>query len=48
MNDLHLHGISVLNPESAIKDKAGSTLEQIRQYQGIDERQLQEVVRQLE
>lgn len=48
MNDLHKHSISVLNPESDIKDKAGSTLEQIRQYQGIDEQQLQDVVKQLE
>ena len=48
MNDLHKHSISVPNPESDIKDKAGSTLEQIRQYQGIDEQELQEVVKQLE
>lgn len=48
MNDLHKHSISILNPESSAKDKAGSTLEQIRQYQGIDEQQLQEVVKQLE
>jgi hypothetical protein len=48
MNDLHKHSISVLNPDSDIKDKAGSTLEQIRQYQGIDERELQDAVRQVE
>jgi len=48
MNDLHIHSISALNPESAVKDKAGSTLEQIRQYQGIDEAQLQEAIKQLE
>jgi hypothetical protein len=47
MNDLHIHSISVLNPESAIKDKAGSTLEQIRQYQGLDDAELQEAIRQL-
>jgi hypothetical protein len=44
MNDLHKHSISVLNPESDIKDKAGSTLEQIRQYQGIDDQELQQAV----
>ena len=48
MNDLHKHSISLLNPASDIKDKAGSTLEQIRQYQGIREQELQEVVKQLE
>jgi hypothetical protein len=42
MNDLHRHSISILNPELTAKDKAGVTLEQIREYQGIDERQLQE------
>ena len=48
MNDLHKHSISVLNPESATSDKAGSTLEQIMQYQGIDERQLKEASIQLD
>jgi hypothetical protein len=48
MNDLHLHGISVLNPGSSARDKAGSTLEQILQYQGIDDRQLKEASKQLE
>ncbi|HEY7081535.1 MAG TPA: hypothetical protein VH500_17720 [Nitrososphaeraceae archaeon] len=47
MNDLHKHSISALNPESDMKYKAGSTLEQIIQYQGIDEQQLQAVIRQL-
>jgi hypothetical protein len=47
MNDLHIHSISVLNPNSVIKDKAGSTLEQIRDYQGINEQQLQEAVEQV-
>ena len=48
MNDLHKHSISALNPESDIRDKAGSTLEQIKEYQGIDEQELQEAVRQVE
>lgn len=48
MSDLHMHSISVLNPESSTRDKAGSTLEQIMQYQGTDERQLREASRQLE
>ena len=47
MNDLHIHSISALNPETVAKDKAGSTLEQIRQYQGVDEQQLQEAVENL-
>lgn len=47
MNDLHIHSISVLNPDSVGKDKAGSTLERIREYQGIDEQQLQEAVNQI-
>jgi hypothetical protein len=37
MNDLHKHSISAVSPGSVVKDKAGSTLAQIRQYQGIDE-----------
>ncbi len=48
MNDLHIHSISVLNPESAIRNKTGATLEQIMLYQGVDEQKLQEAVRQLE
>jgi hypothetical protein len=47
MNDLHMHSISVLNPNSVLKDKAGSTLEQIREYQGISKQQLQEAVEQV-
>jgi hypothetical protein len=47
MNDLHLHSISALDPQSAVKDKAGTTLEQIREYQGIDEKQLQDSIAQL-
>ncbi len=47
MNDLHTHSISVLNPELAIKDKAGSTLDQIREYQCIDEVDLQEALNQI-
>lgn len=37
MNDLHKHSISAVSPGSVVKYKAGSTLAQIRQYQGIDE-----------
>jgi hypothetical protein len=48
MNDLHAHSISALNPESAVKDKASSSLEQIRQYQGIDNTQFQEAIKELE
>jgi hypothetical protein len=47
MNDLHIHSISILNPESAVKDKAGSTLDQIREYQGIDEVEFQKAVNQV-
>jgi hypothetical protein len=47
MSDLHMHSISVLNPGSTVKDKAGSTLDQIRVYQGIDEVDLLEAVNQV-
>lgn len=47
MNDLHIHSISILNPGSTVKDKAGSTLDQIREYQGIDQVELQEAVNQV-
>ena len=47
MNDLHIHSISILNPGSTVKDKAGSTLGQIREYQGIDEVELQETIHQM-
>ena len=52
MNELHIHSISVLAPyapscqPTTIKNNNcyDMTLEQIREYQGIDERQLQEAV----
>jgi uncharacterized protein YdgA (DUF945 family) len=47
MDDLHIHSISILNPETLSRNKAGSTLEQIREYQGIDERELQDAVKQI-
>jgi hypothetical protein len=47
MNALHMHSISVLDPQSAAKDKSGMTLEQIREYQGIAERELQEAAHQI-
>jgi hypothetical protein len=41
-----MHSISILDPDSAVKDKAGGgfTLDQTREYQGIDEKELQEAV----
>jgi hypothetical protein len=48
MDDLHKHSISVLDPNSAAKDKAGVTLEQILEYQGIDENELQEGVSEIQ
>lgn len=48
MNDLHAHSISVLNPESSVKYKAGSTLEQIRKYQEIDEKELRDAIKQVQ
>jgi hypothetical protein len=47
MNELNMHSISVLDPYSAVRDKSGMTLEQIIQYQEIDEKQLQEVIDQV-
>jgi uncharacterized protein YdgA (DUF945 family) len=47
MDDLHIHSISILNPETLSRNKAGSTLEQIREYQGIDERELRDAVKQI-
>jgi hypothetical protein len=48
MGDLHKHSISILDPKStSARDKAGMTLEQIREYQGIDERQLQQAIHQI-
>jgi hypothetical protein len=47
MGDLNMHSISLLDPTSAAKDKAGTTLDQIREYQGIDEVDLQEAVNQV-
>jgi hypothetical protein len=46
MSELHKHGISILNPSSDdIKDKAGGvTLDQIREYQRIDKKELQEAI----
>ena len=44
MNELNIHSISLLSPESAPKGKSGLTLGQIMEYQGIDQRQLREVV----
>ena len=47
MGDLNMHSISLLDPASAAKDKAGTTLDQIREYQGIDQVELQEAVNQV-
>lgn len=47
MGDLNMHSISLLDPTSAAKDKAGTTLDQIREYQGIDQVELQEAVNQV-
>jgi hypothetical protein len=47
MEDLHMHSISIIDPNSAAKDKAGMTLEQIREYQGIDEKELQEAINEI-
>jgi len=47
MSDLNMHSISLLDPTSATKDKAGTTLDQIREYQGIDQVELQEAVNQV-
>jgi hypothetical protein len=47
MGDLNMHSISLLDPTSAAKDKAGTTLDQIREYEGIDEVELQEAVNQV-
>ena len=42
-----MHSISTLDPYSAPRDKSGMTLEQIIEYQEIDEKQLQEVIDQV-
>ena len=47
MNELNMHSISALDPYSAARDKSSMTLEQIIQYQGIEEKQLQEVIDQV-
>jgi hypothetical protein len=47
MGDLNMHSLSLLDPTSAAKDKAGTPLSQIRGYQGIDEVELQEAVNQV-
>jgi hypothetical protein len=47
MGDLNMHSISLLDPTSAAKDRAGTTLDQIREYQGIDEVDLEEAVNQI-
>ena len=47
MGDLNMHSISLLDPTSAAKDKAGTTLDQIREYQGIDQVELEEAVNQV-
>jgi hypothetical protein len=47
MGDLNMHSISLLDPTSAAKDKAGTTLDQIREYQGTDQVELQEAVNQV-
>jgi hypothetical protein len=47
MNDLHIHSISILNPGSIVKNKAGSTIDQIMEYQGIDGVRLEEAINKL-
>jgi hypothetical protein len=47
MGDLNMHSISLLDPTSAAKDRADTTLDQIREYQGIDEVDLEEAVNQI-
>ncbi|MFZ0742745.1 MAG: hypothetical protein WAM54_14215, partial [Nitrososphaeraceae archaeon] len=47
MNDLHMHSIATLDPQSSLRDRTSTTLEAIRQYQGLDGRDVQNAVSQL-
>jgi hypothetical protein len=46
-SDLNMHNISLFDPTLAAKDKAGTTLGQIREYQALDEKEFEEAINQL-